>query len=214
MKTIRSQRALAKALADLAGRDADIARALDIAGPPPIRRRAHGFETLLQIIVGQQLSVASARAIWRRLATACEPLTPATVLALDATACKAIGLSRQKHAYARTLAEVVLDGGLDIAALAGRDDEDAIAVLSRVKGIGRWSAEMYLMFALGRADIWPVGDVAVVVATQRLKRLAARPSAAEMDQIGAAWRPWRSAAALLMWHFYGVVPPGEWEGAG
>lgn len=210
MKRLSTKRDLERAMTALAAADADIARALEVAGPPPLRRRPSGFPAALQIVMGQQLSIASARAIWGRLAAAVEPMTPEGVLALDDEACRAIGLSRQKTRYARGLAEAVASGALDFAALEALDDAEVIEAMTAVKGIGPWTAQIYLMFALRRADVWPVDDLAVVVATQRLKRLAARPDRAEMERIGEPWRPWRSAAALMMWHFYRQVPPGDW----
>lgn len=202
---------LARAMTALAGSDPDMARAIDAAGPPPLRRRPAGFPTLLQIIMGQQLSIASARAIWGRLAAAVDPMGPEGILALDDDAARAIGLSRQKTVYARELAAAIADGRLDLEALASLDDQAAIEAMIQVKGVGRWTAEIYLIFCLRRADVWPVDDLAVATAAQRLKRLPTRPGRAEMRAIAEPWRPWRSAAALFMWHFYRAVPPGAWE---
>ncbi len=211
MTLLSSNADLTRACTALAAADADIARALEIAGPPPLRNRPGGFEALLQTIMGQQLSIASARAIWGRLAAAVDPLTPEGVLALDDEACRAIGLSRQKQRYAKELAATVAEGRLNFRALPSMDDEAAIDTLVQVKGIGRWTAEIYLLFALRRPDIWPVDDLAVVVATQRMKRLPERPDRKAMAAIAEPWRPWRSAAALFMWHFYKQVPPGSWR---
>ncbi|MDJ0949469.1 MAG: DNA-3-methyladenine glycosylase 2 family protein [Alphaproteobacteria bacterium] len=211
MTLLSTKADLSRACEALAAVDADMARALEIAGSPPLRRRPGGFAALLQTIMGQQLSIASARAIWDRLAAAVDPLTPEGVLALDDAACRTIGLSRQKQRYAKELAMAVAEGRLDFRALPRMDDEAAIDSLVQVTGIGRWTAEIYLLFALRRADIWPVDDLAVVVATQRLKRLPERPDRKAMAEIAAPWRPWRSAAALMMWHFYRKVPPGTWQ---
>jgi DNA-3-methyladenine glycosylase II len=182
---------LRPALEALAACDADVARAYEVCGLPPIR-----------IMTSQQVSVHAARAILGRLLAEAGPLTPESFLALDEAAMKRIGFSRQKLRYGRTLAEEILDGRIDLDALAALDDETAIAALCRVKGIGRWTAEIYLLFSLQRPDVWPVGDLAVCVAAQRLKGLADRPSQKEMLALGEAWRPHRSAAARFLWHFY------------
>ena len=210
MQIIRTNKDIHAGCEALAESDPMLARAIGIAGPPPLRRRAGGFEAVLQSIMGQQLSVASARAIWGRLADTCGQVTPERVLALSDEECRAAGLSRQKMVYSRELARAVDEGRLKFRALARMPDEDAIAAMTQVKGVGRWTAEMYLMFALGRPDVWPVDDLAVVEAVRRLKGLEERPNRKEMAAIGEAWRPWRSVAARLMWHFYRKLPPGAW----
>lgn len=193
---------LRPALRALARRDPDIARAYRDCGLPPDRRRPPGFASLMQIIMAQQVSAHSAKAIIDRLSAAADPLTPETFLAFDEDDLKAIGLSRQKMRYGRALSEDVLTGHLDLDGLVALDDDAILAELCRAKGIGRWTAEVYMLFALGRPDVWPAGDLAVQVAVQRLKGLEARPSLAEMDAIAEAWRPYRSAAARFLWHFY------------
>ncbi len=210
MQIIRTNKDIHAGCDALAASDPMLARAIGIAGPPPLRRRAGGFEAVLQSIMGQQLSVASARAIWGRLAETCGHVTPERVLSLSDAECRAAGLSRQKMVYSRELARAVDEGRLKFRALARMPDEDAIAAMTQVKGVGRWTAEMYLMFALGRPDVWPVDDLAVVEAVRRLKGLEERPNRKEMAGIGEAWRPWRSVAARLMWHFYRKLPPGAW----
>ena len=197
---------MAEALAELGRRDSDIARAHREAGTPALRRREPGFATLLNIILAQQLSAASAEAIRRRLAELAGALTPERFLALDEDALRAIGFSRQKILYGRELAAAVAERRLDLARTHRMADEEAIAALTEIKGIGRWSAEVYLLFALKRPDIWPVDDLAVVVAVQRLKRLKERPGRARMLEIAEPWRPWRSIAARLMWHYYRNAP--------
>ena len=194
------------ALAELAARDPDLARAHREAGPPPLRRRPKGFPALVRIVCSQQVSVASADAILGRLDAAVSPLIPEGFLALDDDALKRVGFSRQKTAYIRGLAADLMAGRVDLDRLARLDDEAAIAELVKIKGIGRWSAEIYLLFSLKRPDIWPVDDLAVVVAVQRLKRLPERPDRAAMIEIGEPWRPWRSVAARLMWHYYRKTP--------
>ena len=195
-------RTLRAALEALAARDPDVARHYAACGLPPVRRRRPGFAGLLHIIVAQQVSAASAAAIIARLDAAVRPLDPGGFLALDDAALRAIGLSRQKMRYGRALAEDVAGGRIDLRALARMDDDGAIAHLTRAKGIGRWTAEIYLLFALGRPDVWPAGDLAVQVAAQRLKGLAARPGREDMIALAEPWRPYRSAAARFLWHIY------------
>lgn len=180
------------------------ADALARAGYPEPRVREPGYETLLRTIVGQQVSVASAGAVWRKLeAELGEGCAPDVLLARDYDALRACGLSRQKQGYARSLAEMVVTGALDLHALPA-DDEEAIAQLVRIKGIGRWSAEIYLLFAEGRPDIWPAGDLAVQIETGRILGLAERPSEKATRALADAWRPHRGAAAIMAWHHYNI----------
>ena len=192
---------LPRALADLGRLDTDLALAHGRVGDPPLRRRPPGFATLLRIILAQQVSTASARAILARLDQAASPLDPETFLALDDGQLRAIGFSRRKTDYGRGLARDVAEGRLDLERLKDLDDEEAMAQLVTVKGIGRWTAEIYLMFALGRPDIWPAADLGLAQAVHRLKDLKERPNREHMMELAQAWRPWRSAAALLLWHF-------------
>lgn len=194
--------ALRPALEALAARDPDIARHYAACGLPPVRRRPLGFSGLLQIVVAQQVSAQSAAAIIGRLTAAARPLTPEAFLALDETALRAIGLSRQKMRYGRALAEDVVAGRIDFRAVRRMDDETAIAHLVQAKGIGRWSAEVYLLFALQRPDVWPADDLAVQVAAQKLKGLSDRPRGDAMRALAEPWRPFRSAAARFLWHIY------------
>lgn len=180
------------------------AAALARAGYPEPRVREPGYETLLRTIVGQQVSVASAGAVWRKLeAELGEGCAPNVLLARDYDALRACGLSRQKQGYARSLAEMVVTGALDLHALPA-DDEEAIAQLVRIKGIGRWSAEIYLLFAEGRPDIWPAGDLAVQIETGRILGLPERPSEKATRALADAWRPHRGAAAIMAWHHYNI----------
>lgn len=179
-----------------------MAAAVARVGYPEPRIREPGYETLLRTIVGQQVSVAAAASIWTKLAAGVGDLTqPAIVAAASDDVLRAAGLSRQKASYARSLAEEVASGRLDLAALPA-DDEEAIAQLVRVKGIGRWSAEIYLLFAEGRRDIWPAGDLAVQIEVGRIMGHAERPSEKQTREIAEAWRPHRGAAAILAWHHY------------
>lgn len=181
------------------------ARALGNAGYPEPRIRAPGYTTLLRTIVGQQVSVAAATSIWNKLEAAFGTDCPAEVMAAaEFDALRACGLSGQKQGYAKSLAQLVLDGELDFAALPP-DDEDAIALLTKVKGIGRWSAEIYLLFAEGRPDIWPAGDLAVQEAVGRILKLEARPSEKQVRALAETWRPHRGAAAIFSWHCYNMA---------
>jgi DNA-3-methyladenine glycosylase II len=198
----RPDESLRPALEALAARDADIARQFAACGLPPVRRHQTGFGGLLRIIMAQQVSTASAAAITKRLNAAVRPLTPSGFLALDDDALRRIGLSGQKIRYGRALAEDVLARRVDLRRLHRMDDDEAIAHLTRAKGVGHWTAEIYLLFALRRPDVWPAGDLAVQVALQRLKNLDTRPDATAMRALGEAWRPHRSTAARFLWHFY------------
>ena len=201
-----TKRSLPMALAALGEADPDLTKAHLRVGDPPLRRRQAGFAALLRIIVAQQVSTASARAILGRLEEAASPLTPESVLALDDAALRRIGFSRQKTGYARGLAQDVAEGRLDLGRVKRLDDEAVIAELITVKGIGRWTAEVYLMFALHRADVWPAADLGLAQAVQRLKGLVERPDPEQMIEIGERWRPWRSVASLLLWHYLHKTP--------
>ncbi len=193
---------LKNALDALAARDTDIARCLTAVGYPEPRIRDRGYTTMLRTIVGQQVSVAAAASVWRKLeAELGEGCAPDMLSAAGEDALRACGLSRQKQGYARSLAELVLSGEVVLEALP-EDDEEAIALLTRIKGIGRWSAEIYLLFAEGRLDIWPAGDLAVQEAVGRIKRLEARPGEKATRELAESWRPHRGAAAIFAWHAY------------
>lgn len=203
--SLLTQDILSEALHALAKADSDVARALEEAGPPELRSREPGFEALLGAIVSQQISKAAAQTVWDRLAAAALPLGPETLLALDEEALRGAGLSRQKATYARALAEAVVSGTIDLGGLVDLPDEEVIEKLIALKGIGRWSAEIYLLFALGRADAFPADDLALMIGAQRLKRLEERPNRAALLTIAEAWRPWRGPAALLLWHYYSAT---------
>lgn len=186
----------------IAAREPAMARALEITGYPEPRIRPTGYATLLRTIVGQQVSVAAAASVWSRLeALLGENLRPETLLAAEFDALRGCGLSRQKQGYARSLCELVIAGSLDLDNLPA-DDEEAIAQLVRIKGIGRWSAEIYLLFAEGRPDIWPAGDLAVQAGLHKLLGLEARPGEALTRELAEPWRPHRGAAAIFTWHCY------------
>lgn len=186
----------------IAARTPAMASAIQRVGYPEPRIRATGYRTLLRTIVGQQVSVSAAASVWMKLeALLGEDLPPHDLLAADFDALRACGLSRQKQGYARSLCELVISGELDLDALSA-DDEEAIAELVKIKGIGRWSAEIYLLFAEGRPDIWPAGDLAVQVGLGKLLGLAERPSEKDTRAIAEDWRPHRGAAAIFTWHCY------------
>jgi DNA-3-methyladenine glycosylase II len=184
----------------LAEREPAIAAALARAGYPEPRISGRGYETLLRAIVGQQVSVKAAASMWSKLvALVGDPPLPQALLTADDATLRAAGLSRQKASYARSLAEEAISGRLDFDALP-QDDEEAIAKLVQVKGIGRWTAEIYLLFAEGRRDIWPAGDLAVQIETGVILGLDAKPSEKRIRQLAEAWRPHRGAMAVFAWH--------------
>jgi DNA-3-methyladenine glycosylase II len=194
--------ALREGLDAIATLEPAIARALSVCGYPEPRIREKGYATLLRTIVGQQVSVAAAASVWAKLEALLGPGIPADrLLAADFDALRACGLSRQKQGYARSLCKLVTSGALDLAALPA-DDEEAIAELVHIKGIGRWSAEIYLLFAEGRPDIWPAGDLAVQAGLHKLLGLEARPSERLTRDLAESWRPHRGAAAIFTWHCY------------
>ena len=194
------------ALEELAQRDADMARAYAQLGVPSKRAHRAGFASLIGTICSQQMSTASARAIMGRLDGTLKKLEPKPFLALDDESLRGIGFSRQKIAYCRILADAVASGELNLGALDTLSDEDVVAELTKLKGIGRWTADIYLLFSLNRPDVWPVDDLALVIAVQRLKGLQERPTRKRMHIIGKPWRPWRSAAAEFLWHYYRNAP--------
>jgi len=185
----------------LAKRDRDLARVIDQYGPPPMWARRPGFPTLIHIILEQQVSLASARAAFNRLKAAIR-VTPRNLLTLDDATLKAIGFSRQKTGYARHLAQAILDRRFNPAALPTLDDESARAKLIELKGIGVWSADIYLLMALRRPDVWPHGDLALAVAAHHVKQLPVRPTYDALTAMSEAWRPWRAVAARILWHHY------------
>ena len=202
---VRTTDTLHESLDELARLEPAFAGVLERHGRPEPRVSPPGATTLLRTIVGQQVSVAAARSMWAKLEAAFgSPPRLATLLMASDERMREAGMSRQKTAYIRSLAGLVLSGELDLDALPG-DDEEAIELLTRIKGIGRWSAEIYLLFAEGRRDVWPAGDLAVQVAIGRLMGLADKPTEKQLREIGERWRPHRGAAAVLAWHSYNSV---------
>lgn len=203
-RIIETADCVAEGAAWLAARDPRFAAALALTGPLPLRRREDGFRPLLDAIVSQQVSVASADAIWRRMDAAgfCDPVELAAASDDDL---RSVGLSRQKARYGRALAQA----GIDYTALRALPDEDVVAVLTAVPGIGRWTAEIYAMFALGRADVFAPGDLALQEAARLLFGLEARPSDKALRIMAEDWRPWRAVAARLLWAYYRVAKERE-----
>jgi DNA-3-methyladenine glycosylase II len=174
----------------------------DVAGDPPLRRRPGGFEGLAHIVVSQQLSAASAAAIWKRCLAMIQPFGAAEMLSASDETLRAAGLSSPKIRTLRAVANAVVRGGLDPSRLEGQSEEDIHAALTRVSGIGPWSADIFLMFCLGRVDAFAAGDLALQLATQRALKLDRRPTAQELTEIAERWRPWRGVAARLLWAYY------------
>jgi DNA-3-methyladenine glycosylase II len=187
---------------DLARTEPRFRGILERIGPPPLWGRQPGFPTLVLIILEQQVSLASARAAYNRLLEICPQLTPEDFLPLSDEALRRAGFSRQKTGYCRGLAQDILDGRLDLAALPELDDQAVHRELTRVKGLGAWSADIYLLMALCRPDVWPTLDRALAVSVSRVWGLAKVPDALEMEHIGEPWRPYRAVAARLLWHHY------------
>ncbi|VAW02636.1 DNA-3-methyladenine glycosylase II [hydrothermal vent metagenome] len=200
-----SKEAIIKGVDAIAATQPMLAAAVKASGYPEPRIRPEGYETLLRTIVGQQVSVASAAAVWDRLESLLGNGCPAEALiATEFDELRACGLSRQKQGYARSLAELILSGALDLTDLPV-DDEEAIALLTKVKGIGRWSAEIYLLFAQGRPDIWPAGDLAIQVGIGNILGHETRPTEQEIRDIARPWSPYRGAVAIFTWHHYHVM---------
>lgn len=186
----------------LARDDKDLAAILKQYGPPPLWARKPGFATLVQIILEQQVSLASAAVLFTRLNKSIVPFKPAQMLLLGEPHLKSLGLTRQKTAYCLHLSQLLDEKHLKLSQLSRCTDEDAKARLMEVKGIGSWSADIYLLMALGRPDVWPASDLALAVAVKQLKELKVRPRPDELNEIGERWRPYRSVAARMLWQYY------------
>ncbi|HEX3251726.1 MAG TPA: hypothetical protein VHS05_19985 [Pyrinomonadaceae bacterium] len=199
---ILTQKSLALAARELAARDPTLAGIHATYGDPPLWRRATGFQTLVHIILEQQVSLKSAKAMLVRLESAIQPFTPERVIELGDTYLRGLGVTRQKSAYLLHLSDSIVNGDLRFTRLARLSDEEARVVLTRVKGIGSWSADVYLLMAMRRADIWPAGDLALAVAMKELKGLATRPGPEELERLAENWRPHRAVAARMLWQYY------------
>ena len=193
---------LEAALESLVKVDARFAQALSLGGRPPLRKRADGFAGLASIVVSQQLSTASAKAIWDRLSTVFDPFDHAAILRARASRLARAGLSAPKIRTLKAIARALDRGALDLASLAARPADEAHLALTAIHGIGPWTADIYLLFCLGHADAWPVGDLALQEAARLLFALKTRPTAKEMQPLAEPWRPWRGAAACLLWSYY------------
>ncbi len=187
---------------ELTERDADLAAVVESHGMPPLWLREPGYSTLVQIILEQQVSLASAKATFEKLQARVAPVTPEGFLALEESELRGIGFSRQKARYCRDLAAAITRGEFDIDRLERAPDSEARAALMSRIGIGGWTADIYLLVALGRPDVWPCGDLALAKATQRIKRLSGVPQPDELEKLSRCWRPWRAVAARLLWHDY------------
>lgn len=177
-------------------------RVIKSYGPPPLWAREPGFPTLIQIILEQQVSLASAKACFDKLTSHLGEVTPANVLRLDDSTLKHIGFSRQKTAYARHLADAILEQRIDLDELSHLPDNEVKIELTKLKGVGEWTSDIYLLMALLRPDVMPKGDIALHAAYQNLKGLAIRPGSDEFIEIARRWSPYRSVAARMLWHFY------------
>jgi DNA-3-methyladenine glycosylase II len=199
---VRTSSSIREGVDALAALEPAFARVIEQHGIPEPRRSEPGAHTLLRTIVGQQVSVAAARSMWSKLEAGYgAPPDLAAILKATDEELRVAGISRQKAGYARSLAQLVLSGELNLAALP-EDDDEAVALLMRIKGIGRWSAEIYLLFAEGRPDVWPAGDLAVQIEIGRLLGFAEKPNEKTLRELAEAWRPYRGAAAVLAWHSY------------
>jgi DNA-3-methyladenine glycosylase II len=193
---------LARAAKQLARRDKDLAAILERHGPPPLWARPPGFSTLVKIILEQQVSLASAASIFARLRKNVVPFRPARMMELGEAHLKSLGLTRQKTAYCLHLAESLADKRLRLSELSRMSDAEAKAALMEIKGLGAWSADVYLLMALRRPDVWPVNDLALAVAVTKLRQLPSRPNANQLSLLAEPWRPYRSVAARMLWQYY------------
>lgn len=197
-----THKSLALAARELAGRDRLLANIHATYGDPPLWQRATGFRTLVHIILEQQVSLSSAKSMLRRLESAIQPFTPERFLEVGEEYLRTLGVTRQKTAYVLHLAETIETGRLNFRSLSRLSDDRALVELTRIKGIGLWSANIYLLMAMRRTDIWPAGDLALAVAIKELKGLANRPSPEELERIAERWRPHRAVAARMLWQYY------------
>ncbi len=193
---------LLRGVNELCARDTDLANIVQQYGPPPMWARRPGFATLIRIILEQQVSLASADATFARLRRGVGRVTAGRVASLSLAKLRRLGLTRQKAGYCLDLARLVTDRGLDLRRLGSADDSTARETLLEIRGIGPWTADIYLLMALRRPDVWPDGDLALENAMRRVKRLRARPTQDRARRIASRWAPWRSVAARLLWHYY------------
>ena len=193
---------LRQAVEYLEMRDRHLKLVVSKFGPPPLWEREEGFKTLIDIILGQQVSLTSAKAAYDKLLKKIGSITSVNFLKLSDVELKLIGFSRQKTSYGRNLADAIITERLNLTELSDLDDAQAKKQLMNIKGIGPWTADIYLLMALGRPDIWPNGDIALASAVQKLKGIASRPSFEELNRMSLKWKPWRAVAARILWHYY------------
>lgn len=186
----------------LANLDADFAYILETLGNPPMWEREAGFPTLIHIILEQQVSLAAAKAVFNRLCTVVTPLTPENLLQLEDVQLKAIGLSRQKIVYCRGLANAIVNQQLNLTELETMEETVIRNELKKLKGIGDWTVDIYLLMALKRPDAFPKGDLGIAIALQNIKKLPTRPTQSQIEIIAQNWRPWRAVATRILWHYY------------
>ena len=202
---IHTEADLDTAIARLVAADPRFGDVLSRAGRPPLRRRPDGFAGLASIVVSQQLSTASARAIWGRLTAALDPLDHAAVLRARPAKLARAGLSAPKIRTLKAVAKAIDRGEIDLPSLVDKPADEAHAALTALHGIGPWTADIYLLFCLGHADSWPAGDLALQEAARLLLALKKRPTTKDMGPLAEAWRPWRGAAACMLWTYYRVT---------
>lgn len=202
LQPVLTQKTLALAARELAARDQLLANIHATYGDPPLWQRATGFRTLVHIILEQQVSLSSAKSMLLRLEREIQPFTPERLVELGEAYLRALGVTRQKSSYLLHLSESILNGRLSLRRLSRLSDDEALVLLTAIKGIGLWSANIYLLMAMRRADIWPAGDLALAVAVQELKGFATRPSPEQLEQIAERWRPHRAVAARMLWQYY------------
>ena len=201
--TVRlNKKSLIKAVEYLEVRDRQLKLVVSKFGPPPLWKREQGFKTLIYIVLEQQVSLASAKAAYEKLLKKLGSITSVNFLKLSDAELKLIGFSRQKTSYSRNLAEAIITERLNLTELSDLNDAQAKEQLMNIKGIGPWTADIYLLRALGRPDIWPNGDIALASAVQKLKGVASRPSFEELNRMSLKWKPWRAVAARILWHYY------------
>ncbi|MBZ0217992.1 MAG: DNA-3-methyladenine glycosylase [Fimbriimonadaceae bacterium] len=204
MRIIETEADIREGVAALVEIDPIIGKIVGLTGMPPLRRREPGFAGMMRIVSGQQLSVASANAIWNRVEAKIKPMSAEKMLRVRDATLRGCGFSGPKIRTARAVSAAILDGSLDLDLIDTLSIEDAMEMLCAVKGIGPWTAEIYLMFCLGHPDIWPGGDLALQIAVQDAHEFENRPSAAACVEIAERWQPWRGVAARLFWAYYAV----------
>ena len=197
-----SQQSFLEGISYLTSVDSDLAKVIVDLGNPPLWSRQPGFPTMIHIILEQQVSLASASAAFNKLYKSVSEITPEHFLELTDVELKAIGFSRQKTGYCRELSNALLNGTLDLEGLNSLDDTSARNELIKIKGIGPWTADIYLLMALLRPDIWPSGDLALAKAVHKIKNLSSSPTQEKLIEIAAKWKPWRAVAARILWHYY------------